>query len=407
VDKALVKNPDMRYQSADEFLSDLKREISDEGKSDSNIRQKIPAKMTRKLAAIMFTDIVGYSRMMGKDEEATIRLLEDYEDILSPTIDRHKGQILKKIGDGLFCEFSSAIDAAECSLEIQSLIRDYNQKKAKKNSMLVRIGIHVGDVIKKENDLFGDGVNVAARIEPLAPPGGIYISDSVHSAISSHPRFKIKNIGLSSLKNIEKQHHLYQILTGFESIPADTVPIDSSVPDDITGKQTRFSWQKPLESSVGRRILLVASLGLIFIAIISFRDQLYSLYDSFSSSLKSETPSQAINSHNDEQTFRSEVSQILNSEQSEKFISDILNLRNPTEVLEYLKTNQDQGILEFGRKDQFSDLERTFVIIFDETQVYTTLLHYNTEYFDTTNKQIYKNLADRFRGKRSIWIKLL
>jgi len=369
--------------------------------------REAPAKMTRKLAAIMFTDIVGYSRMMGKDEEATIRLLEDYEDILSPTIDRHKGRILKKIGDGLFCEFSSAIDAVECSIEIQTLIRDYNQKKAKKNSMLVRIGIHVGDVIKKDNDLFGDGVNVAARIEPLAPPGGIYISDSVHSAISSHPRFKIKIIGLTSLKNIEKQHHLYQILTGFESIPVDTVPIDSSIPDDLTGKQTHFSWLKPWESSVGRRILLIMSLCLIFIAIIFFRDQFYNLYNDFRSSLNSAPPSQLNNSNNNEHVVNSEISQILNSERSVRFSSDILRLKVPEQILAYLETNQDQGKLKFGKKDQFSDLEGNFVIIIDDKQVYTILLYYNTEYFDTTNNQIYKNLTDRFRGKRSIWIKLL
>ena len=115
---------------------------------------------------------------MGKDEEATIKLLEDYESIVAPTIHRNKGEILKKIGDGLFCEFSSAIDAVECSLEIQRAIHDYNLEKTNQNTIQVRIGIHVGDVIKKDNDLFGDGVNVAARIEPLAPAGGIYVSDS-------------------------------------------------------------------------------------------------------------------------------------------------------------------------------------------------------------------------------------
>jgi serine/threonine protein kinase len=407
VDKALVKNPDMRYQSADELLSDLKQEISDEKKSDSNVRQDTPTKQTRKLAAIMFTDIVGYSRMMGKDEEATIKLLEDYVDIVSPTISRHQGQILKKIGDGLFCEFSSAIDAVECSLEIQKSINDYNEKKAKKNSILVRIGIHVGDVIKKDNDLFGDGVNVAARIEPLAPPGGIYVSDSVHSAISSHPKYKIKNIGLSSLKNIEKQHNLYQILTGVESSLVDTVPIDSSAPDDSTDKQNIFSRFKPWESSVGRRTIMVLSLGLILIAIISFQDQLYNLYDSLGSLLTEKNASQSIESNNDDQVVNSEVSEILKSEQSVRFTSDVFSIKIPEQIVQYLKISQDEGKLTFGRKDQISDLEETYVIIFDEKQVYTILLYYNAEYFDTNNNQNYNSLSEKFRGKRSIWIKLL
>ena len=407
VDKTLAKDPNMRYQSVDELLSDLKREISGEKKPKSTARWETPVKMTRKLAAIMFTDIVGYSRMMGKDEETTIRLLEDYENTLSPTIERHKGQILKKIGDGLFCEFSSAIDAVECSIEIQTSIHDYNQKKLNKNTMLVRIGIHVGDVIKKNNDLFGDGVNVAARIEPLAPPGGIYISDSVHSAISSHPRFKIKNIGPSSLKNIEKQHHLYQVLTGLESLPGEGETIDSSVPKDLTEKQTQFSWLKPWESFFRRRFILVAIFCLIFIMIISFSDQLYNLYGSFMSLLKSETPSNVINSPNNEHVISSEGSRIINSVKSKKFVSDILSLKDPKQILAYLKTNQDQETLQFGREDQFSDLERNYVIILDEKQVYTVLLYYNTEYLDTTNNQIYKNLTDNFRGKRSIWVKLL
>jgi len=402
--KALRKNPDLRYQHIDDLRSDLKNELSETETSTKFIKKPVEEKTSRKLAAIMFTDIFRYSHMMGKDEEKTFKLLEDYDTLVTPLIHKQNGQILKKIGDGLFCEFSSAIDAVECSLDIQTSIHDYNQKKAKKNNILVRIGIHVGDVIKKDNDLFGDGVNVAARIEPLAPPGGIYVSDSVHSAISSHPKFKIKNIGPSSLKNIEKQHNLYQILTGLESDSVDMKPIDSSAPNDISSKQTTFSLHILRGISTRRRIILLASLGLIVVAIIFFRDN---LYDFFGTIQKNENPSQSIESGNDDQSVNSEVSKILKSSQSETFRSDLLGLKDSKRILEYLKKNQDLGKLKFGRKNQFTDLDGIYVIILDDMQIYTILLYYHAEYFETMNDQTYTRLSDKFRGKRSIWTKLL
>jgi serine/threonine protein kinase len=404
VDKTLSKDPDLRYQRADDLLSDLKQELHKGKSSKADIHPDSPARLTRKLAAIMFIDIVGYSRMMGKDEEATIKLLEEYESLVSPLISRHKGIILKKIGDGLFCEFSSAIDAVDCSLEIQKTIHGYNQKSAQRNNIYLRIGIHVGDVIKKNNDLFGDGVNVAARIEPLAPPGGIYISDSVHSAISSHPRFKIRDIGLSALKNIEKQHNLYQVLSGHESSYEE---IRQLYPDKTNDTINQPLWFQRLRNLVEKRPIIVTSIVVIIAAIMIFQNDLYNLYDSMVSDQKDINITRSIESDSkDNQQINSKTPEILRSGQSIKFVSAILRLKNIEQILDYLQTNQDQGKLKFGRQDQFSNPEGSFIIISDENQAYNVLYFHNAEYFDTVDNQIYKNLSDKFRKKRTIWIKL-
>ena len=133
----------------------------------------------RRLAAIMFADIVGYSRMMSADEKESLILLKDFEDICVPIISNKNGKVVKKIGDELFCEFSSAKYAVDCALEIQNAIQPYNDSRPKDFKLQVRIGIHIGDIINREDDIFGDGVNVASRIQPFASPGGICISGAI------------------------------------------------------------------------------------------------------------------------------------------------------------------------------------------------------------------------------------
>ena len=176
------------------------------------------SKDNRKLAAIMFADIVGYSRMMAGNEERTLELLKDFENICSSIIAENNGVIIKKVGDELFCEFSSAKDAVDSALEIQKAIQPYNDSRPKDFKLQVRIGIHIGDVLKRDDDVFGDGVNVASRIQPFAKPGGICVSNAVRDAISSHPSYKIQSEGQQELKNIVEKHTLYRVETGFETI---------------------------------------------------------------------------------------------------------------------------------------------------------------------------------------------
>jgi len=173
-------------------------------------------KTTRKLAAIMFADIVGYSRMMGENETQTVNLIQEYEAIVTPIIENLNGKILKKMGDGLFCEFSSALEAVDCANQMHKALNSFNQTKQHKFLLTIRIGIHLGDVVTKGDDLYGDGVNVAARIEPIAPPGGICVSQAIYSVISSHSKYEFIPLGKRSLKNIRQMHNLYLVKTGYE-----------------------------------------------------------------------------------------------------------------------------------------------------------------------------------------------
>ena len=174
------------------------------------------SKDKRKLAAIMFADVVGYSRMMANNEERTLELLKDFDNICSPIISDNEGKIVKKVGDELFCEFSSAKQAVDCSLKIQKAIQPYNDSRPKEFKLQVRIGIHVGDIVLRDGDVFGDGVNVASRIQPFSNPGGICISNAVKESISSHPNYKIISEGQQELKNIIEKHTLYRVETGYE-----------------------------------------------------------------------------------------------------------------------------------------------------------------------------------------------
>ena len=124
----------------------------------------------RKLAAIVFTDICGFTELMGRDESLAMALLEKQKRLLRPIIENFQGEWLKEIGDGTLSSFPSAVQAVTCALEIQRILEHDPE-------LTVRVGIHIGDIIKKNGDVFGDGVNIASRLEPLAEPGGICVSE--------------------------------------------------------------------------------------------------------------------------------------------------------------------------------------------------------------------------------------
>ena len=127
----------------------------------------------RRLAAIIFTDIVGYSALTGRDEMLAMELLREHHELLRPVFVRHGGIEVKTIGDSFMVEFPSVVNAVSSAIEMQQTLADRNSAESPQRQLVVRIGIHVGDVILRENDVFGDGVNIASRIEPLAQPGGI------------------------------------------------------------------------------------------------------------------------------------------------------------------------------------------------------------------------------------------
>ncbi len=166
----------------------------------------------RRLSAIMFSDICGFSRMMGEDEQRARRILALHNEILSLHIADYSGHIIKSTGDGLLAEFHSAVSAVKCAIAIQKHMRQCNAKLRETEQFDMRIGVHLGDVVVSNNDIFGDGVNVASRIEPLALPGGICISQDVYNQVQNQVEMEIVSLGPRQLKNINRQVAIYRVL---------------------------------------------------------------------------------------------------------------------------------------------------------------------------------------------------
>ncbi len=163
------------------------------------------AQEQRRLAAIAAADVVGYSRLMGRDESGTIaRLREHRAQRLGPTLARHGGRVVKLLGDGLLIEFASAVEALSATIEFQQVMADANRDQSYDTAMAFRIGLHLGDVVVDDDDLYGDGVNIAARLESHAPAGGIVVSRAVHEAVAGRLNVTFADLGDLQLKNIER-----------------------------------------------------------------------------------------------------------------------------------------------------------------------------------------------------------
>jgi class 3 adenylate cyclase/pimeloyl-ACP methyl ester carboxylesterase len=160
------------------------------------------ASMKRRLAAILAADIAGYSRLMGEDEAATVRDLKRHQAVIVPMIDRYGGRIIDTAGDGILAEFPSVIGAAECAVEIQAVMTARNASVPEHRRMLFRIGINLGDIIHDENRIYGDGINVAARLEDIAEPGGICISRQVFDQVNRAVKADFQALGPRTFKNI-------------------------------------------------------------------------------------------------------------------------------------------------------------------------------------------------------------
>ena len=165
---------------------------------------------TRRLAAILAADVAGYSRLMGVDEEDTHeRLKAHLRELVNPKIAEHKGRIVKNTGDGFLAEFASVVDAVRCAVEIQCGMVDREPEVPPERRIRFRIGVNLGDVIVEEHDIFGDGVNVVARLEALAEPGGICISRMVQDQIRDKLPYPFEDMGEQSVKNIARPVRVY------------------------------------------------------------------------------------------------------------------------------------------------------------------------------------------------------
>jgi TolB-like protein/class 3 adenylate cyclase/Tfp pilus assembly protein PilF len=166
----------------------------------------------RKLAAILFTDIVGYSSRAEADERLTLELLEEHRRLVRPILQRHNGREIKTMGDAFMVKFSSAVDAVQCALELQERLRRRNLKEPPERQVLVRAGIHLGDVVHEDNDLFGEGVNIASRIVPLAEPGGVVLTEAVRAQVHNKLPYPVVPLGPTKLRNLKMPADLYRIV---------------------------------------------------------------------------------------------------------------------------------------------------------------------------------------------------
>ena len=190
-------------------------------------------RLPRKLAAILYADVAGYSRLTGEDEDATHLALTEYLDLVSTIIEKHGGQVMHYAGDAVLAKFDAVIDTLSGAVAVQKDLRARNEELSDERKVQFRIGVNIGDVIEDRGDIYGDGVNVAARLESLAEPGGICISDAVRMAIGRKLPYQYVSIGEQRVKNIEQPVRAYQVIVDPEEIQesSSTEKSPESVPD--------------------------------------------------------------------------------------------------------------------------------------------------------------------------------
>jgi len=177
--------------------------------------------MERKLTAILSADVEGYSRLMGDDEQATIRTLTYYRQLMALPIKGYRGRVIDSPGDNLLAEFGSVVDAVQCAVVIQTTLRAENANLPQNRRMDFRIGINLGDVVVEGERIYGDGVNIAARIEGLAEGGGICISGTVFDQIKGKVSVNFEDLGLQQVKNIAESIRAYRAVLGSGTVSAE------------------------------------------------------------------------------------------------------------------------------------------------------------------------------------------
>ena len=175
---------------------------------------------SRRLAAIVFTDIAGYTSFAQSDEAGALRLLQEQERLIRPLLEAHRGRKIKSMGDGLLIEFHNALDAVECAVDIQRQLHERNASEGER-PLRLRVGIHLGDVQRRGNDIFGDAVNIASRVEPLADPGGVCLSAQVYDQVHNKVPYQLERLGPKSLKGVKEPMGIYRVVlpwAGRESV---------------------------------------------------------------------------------------------------------------------------------------------------------------------------------------------
>ena len=175
----------------------------------------------RKLSAVLSADVKGYSRLMGQDEAGTVDKLKGYRALMTDLIQKYRGRVVDSTGDNILAEFASVVDATECAVQIQEELNDRNAELPNDSRMEFRIGINLGDVIVDDDRIYGDGVNIAARIEGLAEVGGICISGTAYDHVKNKLNLIYENLGEQLVKNINEPVRVYRVIMESEPIVKD------------------------------------------------------------------------------------------------------------------------------------------------------------------------------------------
>jgi adenylate cyclase len=212
--------------------------------------------MERKLAAILHADVKGYSRLMGEDEEATLRTLTAYRDEIDAIIRQHRGRVVGSAGDSVLAEFASVVDAVQCAVVIQATLKAENASLSPQRKMEFRIGINLGDVMVQGEQIYGDGVNIAARLESLAEPGGIYISGTVYEQVKNKLTLEYEYLGEQQVKNIAEPVRVWRIRVEESGSPGS----------GVRSPESKVESQKPRRVGMAHRHqVVVAVVGLLLI----------------------------------------------------------------------------------------------------------------------------------------------
>jgi class 3 adenylate cyclase len=187
------------------------------------LKESVQPEGERRLAAIMFTDMVGFTALAQRDEAAAMELLEEQRSLIRPILAKYKGREVKTIGDAFLVEFASALEAVRCGVEIQSSLQEANAKHPDEKKTLVRIGIHLGDVIHTGSEVAGDAVNIASRIEPLALPGGVCVTEQVYASVVNKVEYQFETLSSPELKNVSLPIEEFSIV-GMERSRTSYVP---------------------------------------------------------------------------------------------------------------------------------------------------------------------------------------
>ncbi len=204
--------------------------------------------MERKLTAILCADVFGYSRLMGEDEEATLRTLSSHRKLIDSLIEQHHGRFVNSAGDSVLAEFASVVNAVQCAVEIQNTLKAENANLSPERRMEFRIGVNLGDVMVDGEQTYGDGVNVAARLESLADPGGICISGKVHDEIRSKLALGYQDLGAQQVKNITEPVRVFRVMLDGEAATRTTAT--------ATGRSRPKHWRGGVFSLVGLAIVI-------------------------------------------------------------------------------------------------------------------------------------------------------